>query len=154
MKIMPLILFFLFIMASSCQRGKIYQEYYKFDNYTWQRFDKVKFEIPVEEDGFSGDIVFTVRHITQYPYPNLPIYIILNTPSGEERIIEKDIKLKDPDGKFKGSVAGDLWDFEEVLWPSFYFSETGVYTIEIENLIPKMGIAGLMDIGIYVKKRD
>jgi len=154
MKILPFFLFILFVLTSSCQRGKIYQERYKFDNYTWQRFDKVKFEIPVEEEGITGDIVFTVRHITQYPYPNLPVYIILNTPSGEERIIEKDIKLKDSEGKFKGSGAGDLWDFEEVLWPSFYFTEKGTYTIEIENLIPKMGIAGLMDIGVYVEKRD
>lgn len=142
---------FLLLLLVSCQRGVVYKDYHKFDNYTWDRFDKITFTIPVEEPGLTADIVFTIRHITQYPYKNLPVNVILKTPSGEERIIEKDIRLKDDNDEFKGSAAGDLWDFEEVLWPGFHFSETGNYTIEFENLIPKMGIPGLVDIGVYTK---
>ena len=141
------------LMFTACQKGNIYSERHKFENYTWQRFDKVTFEIPIADAGITGDIVFTIRHITQYPYPNLPVYIILNTPSGEERILEKDIRLINDDQSFKGDVAGDLWDVEELLWPGFYFTEAGTYTIEIENLIPKMGIPGLVDVGIYVKDK-
>ena len=144
----------LLLVTTSCQQKKVYQERHKFDNYTWQRFDKLTFNIPIEKSGTTGDIVLTTRHITQYPYPNLPLYIILNTPSGEERILEKDIYLLDLEGNFKGDAAGDLWDVEETLWPRFYFTEAGTYTIEIENLIPKMGIAGLVDVGIYVKERN
>ena len=144
----------LLLMTTSCQKKKVYQERHKFENYTWQRFDKITFNIPIEKNGTTGDIVLTIRHITQYPYPNLPMYIILNTPSGEERILEKDIRLLDLDGNFKGEVAGDLWDVEETLWPGFNFTEAGSYTIELENLIPKMGIPGLVDVGIYVKKGD
>lgn len=143
----------LLLLTTSCKQNKIYQERHTFNNYTWHRFDKVTFNIPVEQAGTTADIVLTIRHITQYPYPNLPIYIILNTPSGEERILDKDIRLKDYDGNFKGSVAGDLWDVEEILWPGFYFTEAGTYTIELENLIPKMGIPGLVDVGVYVKKK-
>jgi gliding motility-associated lipoprotein GldH len=139
------------LMFSACQQGNIYNEHHKFENYTWHRFEKVTFEIPITDAGTKGDIIFTIRHITQYPYPNLPVYIILNTPSGEERILEKDIRLVDGNESFTGDVAGDLWDVEEVLWPGFYFTESGTYTIEIENLIPKMGIPGLVDVGIYVK---
>ncbi len=139
------------VLLFSCQRGVIYKEFHKFDNYTWARFDKVTFSIPVENAGTTADIVFTIRHITQYPYKNLPVNIILTTPSGEERIIKKDIRLKDENEEFKGKVAGDLWDVEEVLWPAFYFTEAGTYTLEFENLIPKMGIPGLADIGIYLK---
>ena len=144
----------LLLVTTSCQQKKIYQERNEFSNYTWQRFDKITFNIPIEKSGTTGDIVLTIRHITQYPYPNLPMYVILNTPSGEERILEKDIQLKDINGDFKGDVAGDLWDVEETLWPGFYFTEVGTYSIEIENLIPKMGIPGLVDVGIYVKEKD
>jgi gliding motility-associated lipoprotein GldH len=142
----------LLILALSCQRGVIYKEYHKFDNYTWKRFDKVSFSMAVEDAGTTADIVLTIRHITQYPYDNLPVNIILTTPSGEERIIEKDIRLKDENGEFKGDVAGDLWDVEEILWSGFYFTEAGTYKLELENLIPKMGIPGLADIGVYLKK--
>ena len=151
MKRILLSLFALFMLAS-CQKGVVYKEFHKFDNYTWKRFDKITFTIPVEQKELNADIVFTVRYITQYPYRNLPVNIILTTPSGEDRIIEKDILLKDEKGEFKGSVAGDLWDYEEVLWPDFQFTEPGNYTLEFENLIPKMGIPGLADIGVYVKK--
>lgn len=139
-------------LLSSCQKGVVYKEFHKFDNYTWGRFDKVSFEIPVEEEKISADIVFTIRHITQYPYDNLPVNVILTTPSGEERIMEKDIALKDGENKFKGSVAGDLWDYEEVLWNDFSFTEKGTYTLEFENLIPKMGIPGLVDVGVILRK--
>ncbi len=148
-KILPLLLL---VSLFACKPGRIYESYHKFDKYTWNRFDKVRFNIPVEEGGITGDIVFTVRHITQYPYPNLPVNVILYTPSGEERIKELDIILKDSTGKFTGSVAGDLWDEEVVLWPQFYFTEAGEYILEFENLIPKMGIPGLVDVGVYVKK--
>ncbi len=141
------------ILAFSCQKGIIYKEYHKFDNYTWKRFEKVKFSIAVEEARTTADIVLTIRHITQYPYDNLPVNIILTTPSGEERIVEKDIQLKDENDAFKGDVAGDLWDVEEILWPKFYFTEAGTYELELENLIPKMGIPGLVDIGVYLKKK-
>ncbi len=142
----------LLTLAFSCQKGIIYKEYHKFDNYTWKRFDKVSFSIAVEHPGTTADIVLTIRHITQYPYDNLPVNIILTTPSGEERIIEKDIRLKDENGEFKGDVAGDLWDVEEILWKDFYFTEVGTYKMELENLVPKMGIPGLADIGVYLKK--
>ena len=148
-----LILLAALLMLLSCRPGRIYQEFHKFENYTWKRFDKVKFDVAIKEAGITGDIVFTIRHITQYPYPNLPVNVILTTPSGEERILELDIRLKDYNDKFIGSVAGDLWDVEEVLWPSFYFTEAGVYRVEFENLIPKMGIPGLVDVGLYVKKK-
>lgn len=142
------------LTLSSCQKGLVYKEYHKFDNYTWGRFDKVRFEIPVKDAGLTADIVFTIRHITQYPYDNLPVNIILTTPSGEERIMEKDILLKGANGEFKGSVAGDLWDFEETIWPQFYFTEKGKYVVEFENLIPKTGIPGMVDIGVKVKEKD
>lgn len=151
MKRFHLSLLVLFILVS-CQKGVAYKEFHKFDNYVWHRFEKVKFNIPVDEAGMNADIVFTIRHITQYPYDNLPVNVILTAPSGEERILEKDIRLKNEKGDFTGSVAGDLWDSEEILWPGFQFNDTGNYTIEFENLIPKMGIPGLVDVGIYLKK--
>ncbi|GAB1404327.1 MAG: gliding motility lipoprotein GldH [Lentimicrobiaceae bacterium] len=141
------------LFMSGCQQGKIYVHYHKFSNYQWPRFDKVTFNIPIEDAGTEADIVFMVRHITQYPYDNLPVNIMLHTPSGEERIMEKEIKIKDVNGDFIGKGAGDLWDVEEILWPKFYFTEAGNYSIEFENIIPKTAIPGLMDIGIKVVKK-
>ena len=141
MKNILYLLALLLLVTTSCQQKKIYQDRHQFNNYTWQRFDKITFNIPIEKSSTTADIVLTVRHITQYPYPNLPMYIIMHTPSGEERILEKDIQLIDTTGNFKGDVAGDLWDVEEALWPNFYFTEAGTSTLEFENLIPIGGFS-------------
>lgn len=150
----PILLFALFslIILSSCQKKTIFREFHEFENYQWGRFDKVKFEIPIENEGISADITLAVRHLDVYPYNDLPINLILTTPTGEERIIEKTIVLKDESGKFKGSVAGSYWDQEEVLWKSFYFNRKGTYILELENINPKPAIPGLVDIGLLIRK--
>lgn len=143
---------FLILGFISCQKNTVFREFQKFDNYTWGRFDKIKFTIPIEDEGTIADIVLSIRHLEQFPYDDLPMNIILSTPTGEERIIEKIMVLKDEDGNFKGSVAGSYWDQEEVLWNKFIFNKSGNYIIELENLNPRPGIPALVDIGIIVRK--
>lgn len=142
------------LFAFGCQKGAVFSQYHKFNDDTWDRFDKVRFNIPNEDSDLNADIVFTLRHSARYPYDHLPLSIILTTPSGEERILEKDLKLKDEKGNFKGSADGDLWNYEEVLWPAFSFRDTGTYRVEFENLIPRMEIPGLVDIGLYSRKTN
>ncbi len=136
----------------SCQGSTVFREFQKFENYTWGRFDKIIFNIPIEDEGIIADITLSIRYLEQYPYVDLPMNIILSTPSGEERIIEKTIMIKDTDGNFKGTVAGSYWDLEELLWDNFIFTKPGNYVIEIENLNPRPGIPALVDIGLIVKK--
>ncbi len=140
------------IVLLSCQGSTVFREFRKFENYTWERFDKITFNIPIEEEGIIADINLSIRYLEQYPYVDLPMNIILSTPSGEERIIEKTVIMKDADGTFKGKVAGSYWDLEELLWDNFIFNKTGNYTVEIENLNPRPGIPALVDIGLIVKK--
>lgn len=149
-----LILFFttLLLICSSCSNKNIYREFHEFDNYTWNRFDKITFTIPVDDEGVVADIILSVRLLDQFPYDEIPLSIIMKTSSGEERIIEKTIKLKDDKGEFIGSVAGSYWDVEEVLWKSFIFNNKGDYTIEIENYYPHPAMAAIVDIGLTVKK--
>ncbi len=140
------------MLAFSCQKNDVYREFHKFDNYTWGRFDKVKFDIPIDEQGLNADIILSVRYLEQFPYEILPINIVLTTPSGEERIVEKEIRIKDESNAFRGSVAGSYWDIDETLWKSFYFNQKGTYTIELENIHPRPGVPALVDLGLTVRR--
>jgi gliding motility-associated lipoprotein GldH len=150
---------FLFIVIitviglSGCSKRNIYREFHKFDNYTWNRFDKVVYNMDIKTGDVNAEIILSVRYLEQFPYEEIPIQAILNTPSGEERIIEHTIKIKDEKGNFKGEVAGSYWDLDEVLWKSFYFNQAGKYSIEIENINPYMGIPGIVDLGLTVKRK-
>jgi gliding motility-associated lipoprotein GldH len=153
MRILPLFFVVLFsLMSLSCQRNNVYREFHEFNNYTWGRFDKVKFEISIDEEGFTGDIILSVRYLDQFPYEILPVNVVLTTPSGEERIIEREIKIKDENNTFRGSVAGSYWDIEEPLWKGFYFNKKGTYVIELENIHPRPGIPALVDLGLTIRK--
>ncbi|HLO92516.1 MAG: hypothetical protein ACM3ME_00455 [Chloroflexota bacterium] len=136
---------------TSCKRN-IYREFHEFENYQWGRFDKITFKFSVKDDGTMADIILSVRHLEQFPYDKLPVNIIMTLPSGEERIVEKEISLKDQQGKFIGEVAGSYWDVQEVLWKGFFFNKAGEYTIELENLNPRPAIPYIVDLGLIVKK--
>lgn len=138
------------VTLTSC-RNNIYREFHEFENYQWGRFDKLTFSFDVKNDGTKADIILSIRHLEQYPYSSLPVNIIMTLPSGEERIVEKDIPLKDSKGEFIGDVAGSFWDVEEILWKGFYFNKAGKYTIELENLNPRPAIPYIVDIGLTVK---
>lgn len=140
------------VLFTSCQ-GNLYREFHKFDNYTWKRFDKVRFEIPITQEGNTGDIIVSVRHLELIPLDELPLNIIITSPEGEERIMEKTIKLKNEDNEFIGDVAGSYWDIEEVIWLDYTFNSTGTYVLEIENLYPKIQIPAIVDIGIKIKNK-
>ncbi len=153
MRILTLLFGLVFsLMFISCQRNDVYREFHKFENYTWERFDKVKYDVTIEEEGLSADIILSVRYLEQFPYEMLPINIVLTTPSGEERIIEKEIRIRDENNAFRGSVAGSYWDVDETLWKGFNFNKKGTYTIELENIHPRPGVPALVDLGLTVRK--
>ncbi len=141
------------VVFSGCSKRNVFKEFHEFDNYTWNRFDKVNFKIPVKKGGFNSEIILSVRYLEQFPYDEIPLQVILKTPSGEERIIERTVKIRDDKGKLKGDVAGSYWDLNEVLWSSFYFNQEGEYLIEIENIVPYIGIPAIVDLGLTVKKK-
>jgi gliding motility-associated lipoprotein GldH len=138
------------LQLSSCQKAE-FREFHKFENYTWGRFNPVTFNVPVEKE-MNVDIIVTFRHLDQFPYDEIPMYIVMTTPYGEERILDRTLSVKDENGKFKGSVAGNQWDIEEILWKNFYFNQKGTYKIVIENINPRMGMVGLIDLGLIVRK--
>ena len=49
------------IVLLSCQGSTVFREFRKFENYTWERFDKITFNIPIEEEGIIADINLSIR---------------------------------------------------------------------------------------------
>jgi len=140
------------IILVSC-KGNIHREFRTFDNYTWNRFDKVTYTFTVDNQGTQADIVLSLRYLEQLPYDELPLNIILTTPSGEERIVEKTIIVKDKDNNLQGEGAGSFWDIREVIYPTFFFNKNGQYKVEVEHVIPRPEVVGVVDLGLIVKRK-
>ena len=147
--------FFLLFLTSitfiSCSRGPVYEHYVKMQNTTWDRFDIKKFEIPVTEAAQSYDITAVVRCTESFQYDNLPFYAIITTPSGEERMREINVPVRE-NGKLITDPKTSKSESRIVLWRKISMTDAGNCTITLENMIPKIQTEGIDEIGIVVEK--
>jgi gliding motility-associated lipoprotein GldH len=145
--------FAMFLAFAACKSEPAYQNIHAMQGNTWNRFDNQAFEIPVNESGKSYDIFLTMKRTADFPYEELPVNVVLQTPSGEERIHEFTFKLsqsiKDPNQESSDSLISKF-----LLWNEILISDKGKCTITIENLIPKIATPGIANIGIVMKKSE
>ncbi len=142
------------IATVSCgSSGPVYEKYVKMKNYTWDRFDIKNFDIPIEKENRSYDFTIVVRNTESFIYDKLQVYVILTTPSGEERMREVSIPVRE-NGKMLGQQTGNVFEVRSVLWKNINIAEIGECKITIENMIPKIQTEGIDEIGIVVKKAE
>ena len=142
----------IFLLAG-CQKNKDYVLYYQFKQHLWHRFNKLQFEIPLRPSLKGWDIYFFAHHTKDYPFDNLDFNMIMNTPSGEERIKEYHFEIKRKNGEFAGECTKDSCIATIALKKEIYFPEKGILKIEIENLIPRLEVHGLLGVGIRMHPR-
>lgn len=143
-----LIYLFGLILIAGCQQNLPDGVYYPFKDHSWQRFNILKFEIPVRKSERPYTVVFFARYNKDFPYKSLDFNMIMNTPSGEERIREFQLMIRDEDDKFLGKCDLEICEATTVLNKELYISREGMLFIELENLIPRMETPGLLGVGI------
>ncbi len=155
---MKLRLFFglliLSIIGASCSQKKVFEQRHTFDQLKWNRFESIFFETDIKDITSTYSFTVELRHHTVYPFPNLAFTIAVYSPSGERRIKDLDVPLRNPDNTFKALGNGDMWDIDIPVFEKFSFNEPGHYKIELENRMPKFDTPGIIDIGLLIKKED
>lgn len=141
------------LLAASCSRENKTEKRIYFQSVSWQRFNILKFEFPLAEQEGRYDIVFELRCIKSFAYDGIPFNMVLNTPSGEERIKEYTLAFRDKNGAFAGTMAGDTSVVSMVLKRNLYCSKKGVLKVDIENLNPKMETEGVYSAGLILVSR-
>lgn len=140
-------LFLLLLLLASCGGGKLADVYHPLSNGRWERFDILKFEIPVEEPDNSWDVELYAFIDPSFTSEEIPFNMVMSTPSGEERIAEYILKPGSPGDP----PAGDRRDSTRVtvlLKRGLSLNEKGLLRIEIENLVPRMQTEGVRGVGI------
>jgi gliding motility-associated lipoprotein GldH len=141
------------IILSSCTGGKVlFEEYYKLPNMSWNRFNIVKFEIPVNEGGFEADFYLNVRHIPEIPYESLKYNFTFIFPSGEVRTADYELDFLDDAGKPLSECMGDLCDLQVSVRKGLRVSEAGVLKVEIENKYTKIEMPGIIEVGLIARE--
>jgi gliding motility-associated lipoprotein GldH len=144
-------LFTLLALISCSSKGPVFEKYFKFENNTWDRFKQVIFKIPIERTDIEYDISIVMKPMADFPYNDMPIYVIMNTPSGEERMSEVKVHLKEK-GVFIGATEGKPVIIKAPLWKALLITDKGTCRISIENMVPKIQTPGIAEVGIIVEQ--
>lgn len=139
------------IILTGCRQDDPDGVYYPFKNRVWERFNILRFEIPVKKASDPCSVILFARYNQDFPYKSLDFHMVMNTPSGEERIREFQLKIRDTDNKFMGECANDICEVRLILKKELYINKEGMLLVELENLIPRMETPGLLGIGIRIE---
>jgi len=145
--ILPLITI---LLLTACTSNTTFKEYNKFDDVSWNRFDILEFEFPVQKNE-PLDFYFALRHHTNFPYSYIDVNITINTPDGEIRSREYRFRLKNTELKWKGDGMGELWDIELPIRKEMLFNKSGICKVQIENKMHKVETPGIIEVGLIVK---
>lgn len=140
------------VIPFACNKNDRQCQFVSFDNQAWKRFEKQKFGFPVINTSASFDIKLILRHNDDYPFDNLYINVVMEMPGGEERILEQDFRVRDALGNFLSNDRNGYRELSFYLFKGLHFSGKGVCSMEIENLIPKMEIPGILELGVCLQK--
>ncbi len=138
------------VLVAGCTSEKSHEYYHKFETKAWPRFQNITFEIPINRIDISYDIYFFAGLSNEFPYESIPFNMVMNTPSGEERIREYEMPVKSKTGSFIIDCNKDSCQGRLLLKEGLIMTKPGTLTIELENLIPKLEAVGISGVGIRV----
>jgi gliding motility-associated lipoprotein GldH len=147
-------LLLIILLTTSCTQNKVYEKHQKLENYSWNHFQKINFDFTIDQVNRDYDIFIAVRFIDGVPYQILKSAIQIKFPDGQERYNEYDLNIRNKDGSYKGSVAGDIWDCSIPVLSNYPLSQKGRYSVIIHNLMTKLETPGIMEIGLIIKKSE
>jgi gliding motility-associated lipoprotein GldH len=136
----------------SCANNKVFEQYHKFEKFSWNRFDFVKFEVNIEDMETDYDIYLSFRHLPEYPYHNIDFNFTIYTPSDEMRTSDFEIDIFDKQGERLSECLGDYCDLKIPVRKGFRFSEPGLAKFEIENRMTKLETPGVIEVGLIIEK--
>lgn len=137
------------VVATGCGKGRNTERYHRFQEHRWARFNLVSFEMPVDRPG-EYDVLFYAAFNGDFEFGTLPFNMTMTTPSGEERINEYKMDVRDKAGDFCIECARDSCVGETWLKKRMFISREGILKIEIENLTPRLVTEGIAGVGIRI----
>ncbi|WP_159800567.1 gliding motility lipoprotein GldH [Flavobacterium sp. MK4S-17] len=149
-----LLLFFVLIAFSSCEKTTVFSETLKnFSDNRWQMNDAKTFEFEVKKDIASADIELLFSHIIDPQYQNVPLMVTITNPDGTVGEIYLNLQLKDSSGKTMSECMGDICDLRVDLKEGIALTK-GKYKITVHNGFPDKYLPNVLALGIEVKDKS
>lgn len=152
----PMILLLAVMGLSSCGGNSLYEKNVDLDKHLWIADSTVSFTFKVTDPSPAYDIYLNVRNTLSYPYQNIYIQSEMTNAHGDVLIQQlNNIQLFDArSGKPFGQGLGDIFSHEYKAISGYQFSDTGQYTMVLQQYMRRDTIPELLSVGIGVMKES
>ncbi|MDD5569544.1 MAG: gliding motility lipoprotein GldH [Bacteroidales bacterium] len=143
------IAFFLFY---SCDKNRVFEDIKEIPEGTWNRKNKISFEINVTDTTSMNNIYINIRNKGSYIYRN--IYMFMNTVYPDNKLSTDTFVcvLANDKGRWLGKGIGDLWFNRMLFKKNLVFPKKGKYIFRFEQAMRDEDLTGITDIGIRIEK--
>ena len=144
------LLLFLFSFTA-CNKSRVFHEVKKFDDFKWNKTEKIHFEVLIEQTDFQYDLFLNLRYIEGFPYKYLHLNIEITNPDGKTKTNELSIQIISNEKRYIGDGAGSYWDLDYQI-PEYPFDRIGKYKITIEHAMEENILNWTNEVGISIVK--
>ena len=144
--------FTVLIVISSCITYKEYDEE-SFSNYSWSSGQQLTFKPLIEDAPSSYELGLGIRHVYGLRNSHINITIKSISPSGIIKTENHDFFLKDGNGNYLSSCAGDMCDLETYVNNDLLLEEAGEYTFFLSHNMPS-NISGILAFGLLLNENN
>lgn len=101
------------------------------------------------------DVYITLRHTEAYAYRNLWIYLHSRQPSDKNFQKERfELVLQDDQGRWLGRGMDDIYELNIPIFTRIRFTQTGEYTLKLEQIMRDNPLKGIMNAGIRIEQSE
>lgn len=119
----------------------------------WTVENRVPFDVTVNDTVGIYSFGMTLRHMENYRYSNLYVFLHTTLPNGNEMCDTIQCLLAAPDGRWVGKSSGSMRDLRITLNPAMRFPLEGAYHFEIEQAMREPVLKGISDVGLFIEKK-
>lgn len=133
------------------QEGRVFSEHKELSpELEWLKKDVREFKVPVTDHLLLYNLSLSFRFTSGYQYEIAKVKVTETSPSGEEKVYEYDLKVREANGDYIGEPGLDIWDSEHMVEFNKKYSESGTYTYVIEHIMPNDPLNFVMEIGVIL----
>jgi gliding motility-associated lipoprotein GldH len=151
---LPLLLFFLPLLFSSCDDNGLYDQNRDIKDGVWDIKQHLVFDFDVPDSVTKYNFYFNVRNTDEYPYSNIYVFFKTTFPNGKTGVDTVEFPLADENGRWYGKGQGDVHDCRLVFRQNVRFPLAGKYHMEIEQAMRMEQLPGVLNAGIRIEKAE
>jgi gliding motility-associated lipoprotein GldH len=140
------------LFFNHCHSHRVANLFQKIPNSSWDYDKPLKFDINITDTTVSYTTNINLRYNSAYLYPYLGLVVAITAPDGQVEKREVTFYLQDEKGKFKGDVAGDIWDYccFTLIEPQRF--QQGKYHFSVYQITAMPSIKDVMGLGLELEK--